>query len=238
MCNPAIFIALGGMVHQNKGRREQAFEYERARRADDFYENAQRQLILQQRAENDKLIDKKTAAIVKEAEAVSPVRLEKINQAEDLQTRSNVKALQDLNALGNDSIAQSADGNHSDAYIKARAEAAAKQTEQAIALARLFASQSAPSNAIALQKQNSLNPLLEQGLINSRRNSMNRGFDVLFDNMSGLHRRETRIDPNKGQAQMAIGNAAMQYGMGQLGNSAGSYFGKQSANNSIKNNLF
>ncbi|OSI16504.1 hypothetical protein BWD09_06990 [Neisseria dentiae] len=238
MCNPAIFIAAAGAIQAEQGRQKQAFEFERAQRADDFYENARQQLLLQQRQQNEDFAKQKNDAIVKEAEEVSPLRLEKIIQAEDAQTRSNVKALQDLNAVGNESISQYADGNHSETYLKARANTAAKQTEQAIALARLFASQSAPSDAIATQKQNSLMPRLEQGLIDSRRNSANRGFNVLFDNMASLRNRATRVDPTKGQAQQALGGAMMQYGMGQMGESAGGYFGNQSANQSIKNNLF
>jgi len=237
MCNPAIFIAAAGAVMAEQGRRKQAFEFERAQRADDFYESARQQLLLQQRLENDRLSEQKNAAIVKEAEAVSPVRLDKIIQSEDAQTRSNVKALQDLNAVGNDSVLKSSDGNHSETYLKARADAAAKQTEQAIALARLFASQSAPNDAIATQKQNSLTHRLEQGLVDARRNSANRGYNVLFDNMSGLRSRATRVDTTKGQAQQALGGAMMQYGMGQLGESAGGYFGKQSGNQSIVKNL-
>ena len=62
---------------------------------------------------------------MQEAEVVAPSRVQQVQQAEDTQTASNVNALQQANLLGEDSVAAGAQGNQSNAYLKARAEAAA-----------------------------------------------------------------------------------------------------------------
>lgn len=237
MCRAFIPLVIGAAMSY-QGQRQQKHEYQRAKQADEFYEAQRQAALLRQRRENEDLSRQRNNAVVSEAREVSPIRHEQIQQAESVQTQSNVKALQDLNALGSQSIAQYSDGNHSESYLKARAEAAAKQTERAIALAGLFASQSAPNSVLLAQRNNALPHKTEQGLIGARHSSYNRGYDVLFGNMNSLRNKATRINTNKGQAAQALGGALMQYGMGQMGQGAGSYFGKKQANESIKNNLF
>lgn len=240
MCNPMIAIAAAGYGLNHASQRAQQHEYNRAKQADDFYENQRLQQLIKQQNENNDFAARKNQEIVKEAEAVAPNqnRVDEIQRQTDTQTASNIRALQDLNAVGNDSVARFADGNHSDAYNLKRAETAANQTAQAINLARLFAAQSAPSAAMAQQRSNSLDHRLNQGLIDAQRNSANRGHNVIQESIANRRNRATRIDPTKGQAQQALGGAMMQYGLSGVGQQAGGYFGQQAGKKNILNNLF
>lgn len=205
-------MMLAGAVQQQQGREKQKFEYARANKANDFWEAAKRKILDGGLKRDVELSQQKYDAIIREAEELTPNRLDKIIASENRIADSNVKALRDANAIGSNSVAQLSHGNHSDTYIKERAEAAAKQSEQAVKLARLFASQAAPNDALAIQHERSLNPRLEQGLADARRNTLQRGINLLFDNIGYRQSKDTRVNPTKGEANMAIGNALFQAG--------------------------
>ena len=170
---PYVVAAVGaGMSYY--GQQQQASEYKRAQREQDAYATAQRQLALNQKGEEQKFGEQKNKSIMQEAEVVAPSRVEQVRQAEDTQTASNVNALQQANLLGEDSVAAGAQGNQSNAYLKARAEAAAKQTDQAIKLARLFGATGAGNQAVANQAQSALDYRLDQQAIDANRRSMQR----------------------------------------------------------------
>ena len=235
---PYVVAAVGaGMSYY--GQQQQAGEFKRAQDEQDAYATAQRQLALNQKVEEQKFSEQKNKSIMQEAEAVAPTRLEHVQQAEDTQTASNVNALQQANVLGGDSVAAGAQGNQSNTYLKARAEAAAKQTDQAIKLARLFGATGAGNTAVANQAQNALDFRLDQQAIDANRRSMQRGYDWMFDDLSVRRAKaQNNYNPNKGAGWQAVGGLAMNYGANGIGSQAGSYFGKQAGNAQIINNLF
>ena len=234
---PYVIAAVGAGVSYY-GQQQQASEYKRAQREQDAYNTAQQQLALNQRAEDRKFSDEKNASILKEAETVAPTRTAQIQQAEDTQTASNVNALQQANLLGDDSIAAGAAGNQSQTYLKARAEAAAKQTDQAIKLARLFGAQGAGNDAVANQALGAIDHRLDQQALDARRRSMHNGYDWLFDDLSVRKARaKGNYNPSKGAGAQALGGAAMNIGMSGIGSQTGGYFGKKAGNAQIINNL-
>ena len=226
---PYVVAAVGaGMSYY--GQQQQAEEFKRARNEQDAYATAQRQLALNQKGEEQKFGEQKNKAIMEEAEAVAPTRLEHVQQAEDKQTASNVNALQQANVLGGDSVAAGAQGNQSNAYLKARAEAAAKQTDQAIKLARLFGATGAGNTAVANQAQNALDFRLDQQAIDANRRSMQRGYDWMFDDLSVRRAKaQNNYNPNKGAGWQALGGLAMNYGADGIGTSMGNAAGSGAA---------
>ena len=233
---PYVVAAVGaGMSYY--GQQQQASEYKRAQREQDAYAAAQRQLALNQKGEEEKFSEQKNKSIMQEAEVVAPIRVEQVQQAEDTQTASNVNALQQANLLGEESVAQGAQGNQSNAYLKARAEAAAKQTDQAIKLARLFGATGAGNTAVANQVQQAIDYRLDQQAIDANRRSMQRGYQWMFDDLAVRGNKAARVDASKGQTAQALGGLAMSYGANGIGSQAGSYFGKQAGNAQINNNL-
>ena len=234
---PYVVAAVGaGMSYY--GQQQQASEYKRAQREQDAYAAAQRQLALNQKGEEEKFSEQKNKSIMQEAEVVAPIRVEQVQQAEDTQTASNVNALQQANLLGEESVAQGAQGDQSNAYLKARAEAAAKQTDQAIKLARLFGATGAGNTAVANQAQQAIDYRLDQQSIDAQRRSMQRGYQWMFDDLAVRGNKAARVDASKGQTAQALGGLAMSYGANGIGSNAGGYFGKQAGNTQIANNLF
>ena len=234
---PYVVAAVGaGMSYY--GQQQQASEYKRAQREQDAYAAAQRQLALNQKGEEEKFSEQKNKSIMQEAEVVAPIRVEQVRQAEDTQTASNVNALQQANLLGEESVAQGAQGDQSNAYLKARAEAAAKQTDQAIKLARLFGATGAGNTAVANQAQQAIDYRLDQQSIDAQRRSMQRGYQWMFDDLAVRGNKAARVDASKGQTAQALGGLAMSYGANGIGSNAGGYFGKQAGNTQIANNLF
>lgn len=225
---PAVIAAVGAGASYY-GQQQQASEYKRAQREQDAYAAAQRQLALNQKGEEEKFSEQKNKSIMQEAEAVAPTRLEHVQQAEDTQTASNVNALQQANVLGGDSVAQGAQGNQSNTYLKARAEAAAKQTDQAIKLARLFGATGAGNTAVANQAQSALDYRLDQQAIDANRRSMQRGYQWMFDDLSLRGNKAARVDASKGQTAQALGGLAMSYGANGIGTSMGNAAGSGAA---------
>ena len=225
---PYVIAAVGaGMSYY--GQQQQAGEFKRARNEQDAYATAQRQLALNQKGEEQKFSEQKNKSIMQEAEAVAPTRLEHVQQAEDTQTASNVNALQQANVLGGDSVAAGAQGNQSNAYLKARAEAAAKQTDQAIKLARLFGATGAGNTAVANQAQQAIDYRLDQQSIDAQRRSMQRGYQWMFDDLALRGNKAAHVDASKGQTAQALGGLLMSYGGNGIGTSMGNAAGSGAA---------
>ena len=225
---PYVVAAVGaGMSYY--GQQQQAEEFKRARNEQDAHAAAQRQLALNQKNEEEKFSEQKNKSIMQEAEAVAPTRLEHVQQAEDTQTASNVNALRQANVLGGDSVAQGAQGNQSNTYLKARAEAAAKQTDQAIKLARLFGATGAGNTAVANQAQQAIDYRLDQQSIDAQRRSMQRGYQWMFDDLAVRGNKAARVDASKGQTAQALGGLAMSYGANGIGTSMGNAAGSGAA---------
>ena len=225
---PYVIAAVGAGVSYY-GQQQQAGEFKRARNEQDAYATAQRQLALNQKGEEQKFSEQKNKSIMQEAEAVAPTRLEHVQQAEDTQTASNVNALQQANVLGGDSVAAGAQGNQSNAYLKARAEAAAKQTDQAIKLARLFGATGAGNTAVANQAQQAIDYRLDQQSIDAQRRSMQRGYQWMFDDLALRGNKAARVDASKGQTAQALGGLLMSYGGNGIGTSMGNAAGSGAA---------
>ena len=239
MCYQAIpYIAMAiGAAATVAGQNQQRNEAKRAQAAQDQFNAMQKKMVLDKQAEENQYSQRKQQSVLNEAEVVAPDRVQQVQQAADTQTASNVNALQQANLLGEESVAQGAQGNQSNAYLKARAEAAAKQTDQAIKLARLFGATGAGNQAVANQAQSALDYRLNQQAIDAQRRSMQRGYQWMFDDLALRGNKAARVDASKGQTAQALGGLAMSYGANGIGSQAGSYFGKQAGNAQIANNL-
>ena len=240
MCNAAMrYIAMAiGTAATVAGQNQQRNEAKRAQAAQDQFNAMQKKMVLDKQAEENQFSQRKQQSVLNEAEVVAPDRVQQVQQAADTQTASNVNALQQANLLGEESVAQGAQGNQSNAYLKARAEAAAKQTDQAIKLARLFGATGAGNQAVANQAQSALDFRLDQQAIDANRLSMQRGYQWMFDDLALRGNKAARVDASKGQTAQALGGLLMSYGGNGIGSQAGSYFGKQAGNAQIANNLF
>ena len=240
MCYAAIpYIAMAiGTAATVAGQNQQRNEAKRAQAAQDQFNAMQKKMVLDKQAEENQFSQRKQQSVLNEAEVVAPDRVQQVQQAADTQTASNVNALQQANLLGEESVAQGAQGNQSNTYLKARAEAAAKQTDQAIKLARLFGATGAGNTAVANQAQQAIEYRLDQQSIDAQRRSMQRGYQWMFDDLALRGNNAARVDPSKGQTAQALGGLAMSYGANGIGSQAGSYFGKQAGNAQIANNLF
>ena len=240
MCYAAIpYIAMAiGTAATVAGQNQQRNEAKRAQAAQDQFNAMQKKMVLDKQAEENQFSQRKQQSVLNEAEVVAPDRVQQVQQAADTQTASNVNALQQANLLGEESVAQGAQGNQSNAYLKARAEAAAKQTDQAIKLTRLFGATGAGNQAVANQAQSALDYRLDQQAIDAQRRSMQRGYQWMFDDLALRGNKAARVDASKGQTAQALGGLAMSYGGNGIGSQAGSYFGKQAGNAQIANNLF
>lgn len=242
MCNPlaiSAVTALAGAGMSYAGQKQQAAEVNRARNEQAAHSAAQKDLARQQQADELELSQQKKQAIIDEAEEVAPnQRVEQIETETQKAQQSNVSALEEANLLGVESIKDSGDGNYSDTYEQQKALKAAQQTEDAIAMARLFGASTATNRAIANQDLNAIQHRLKQSEIDGNRNSVRAGYNVLFNDLAARGAEKSQVDSSKGGALQALGGAAMQYGMGELGNQAGSYFGKKQQLSNIYNNLF
>lgn len=239
MCNAAMrYIAMAiGAAATVAGQNQQRNEAKRAQAAQDQFNVMQKKMVLDKQAEENQFSQRKQQSVLNEAEVVAPDRVQQVQQAADTQTASNVNALQQANLLGEESVAQGAQGNQSNAYLKARAEAAAKQTDQAIKLARLFGATGAGNQAVANQAQQAIDYRLDQQAIDANRRSMQRGYQWMFDDLALRGNKAARVDASKGQTAQALGGLLMSYGGNGIGSQAGSYFGKQAGNAQIANNL-
>lgn len=241
MCYAAVpyIIAAVGAAASYAGSQQQAKEYKRANAEQEAYANAQQYLANSKRQEEQRMGDEQRQSVMDEAQDVAPTRRPQMQQAEDKQTASNVNALQQANLLGQDSIAQAAEGNQSEEYLRQRAESAGKQTDRAIKLARLFGASGAGQEAMSNQMMGSINHRLDQSAIAARRNAMRNGYDWMFDNMDNERTKaRAKYDPSKGMGMQALGGTMMNIGMSGLGQGMGSATGGMKANKTTAKGAF
>lgn len=219
--------AVAGAAMQYGGQRQQQRAMNRANNEQDFYANQQRQLALRQKQEERDFSDKRNQSIMDEAEVVAPgeTRVEALNNAEEKQTASNINALQNANALGDESIASGGTGAQSDEYLAAKAKTASHQTERAIKLARLFGQQVAGNQAVATQSLGAIDHRLDQQALDAKRRSMQRGYGWMYDDLQDRGSR-IKVDPYAGSGMSAVGGALMNAGMASTGKRLGSQVGK------------
>ncbi len=231
--------AVVGAAASYAGQQQQVKEYKRANAEQEAYANAQQYLANSKRQEEQRMGEEQRQSVLDEAQDVAPTRRPQMQQAEDKQTASNVNALQQANLLGQDSIAQAAEGNQSEEYLRQRAESAGRQTDRAIKLARLFGASGAGQEAMANQMMGSINHRLDQSAIAARRNAMRSGYDWMFDNMDNERTKaRAKYDPSKGMGMQALGGTMMNIGMSGLGQSMGSAAGGMKANKTTAKGAF
>lgn len=185
-------------------------------------QNQQKQLALQQQAKEDDLWKEKSANIVDEASKVAAAepRQQAMQQAEDTATASNVKALEQANALGDASVGKSAEGAQSDAYLNARAKAASEQTDRAIGLARLFGKQGAIGDAMQNQGISAMDNMLKSQGLDFQNRQQRRGFEGAVD-LLGKQSNSVRFDSSAGQAAQSLGGLFTSAGMQGVGQAWG-----------------
>ena len=243
MCEPSSIIAgiaaVVGAGMSYAGQQKQAAEVKRARNEQAAHTAAQRQLAQQQQDDELLLSKEKKDAVIDEAEEIAPnKRVEQIEAETQKAQQSNVNAMEEANLLGDESIQQLGDGKFSEAYVQARADSAAEQTKEAIKNARLFGASTATNRAMQNNDINRIQHVLKQSEIDGKRNSLRAGYDVLFNDLAARKGEKSAVDSSKGGALSALGGAAMNYGMSNLGGAAGQASGKQQQLNNIRNNLF
>ena len=243
MCEASSIIAgitaVVGAGMSYAGQQQQASEVKRARNEQAAHTAAQKQLAMQQQADELELSKEKKQAIIDESKEVAPnKRTEQIEAETAKAQESNVNAMQEANLLGEDSIKQSGDGDYSETYEQERALKGAQQTEDAIKMARLFGANTATGRAIQNQDLAAVQHRLKQSEIDSKRNSVRSGYDWMFNDLGARKAEKSAVDGSKGAALGAIGGAAMNYGLSNLGGAAGKSAGKQQQLSNSFNNLF
>ncbi len=185
-------------------------------------ETKQKQLALTQQQAEDVVWKEKSANIIDEAGKTSAAapRQEAMQKAENTANASNVAALEQAQAVGGDAIGKSYEGGQSDAYLKARAQAASDQTSKAIAMARLFAKQGAVGNAMQNQAIGAIDNTLQDQSLNFRARQARRGYDNAQDLIS-KQQSAIQLDTNAGQAEGAIGGLLFNSGAKGLGGLVG-----------------
>ena len=219
----SAIAAVAGVGASIYGANKQQQAQDEFNQKQEALQNQQKQLALQQQAKEDDFSKQKAADIVDEAAKVSASqpRVNAMQEAEDKATASNVNALEQANALGDESVGKSAEGNQSEAYLNARAAAASKQSDTAIKLARLFGASGSIDDAMQNQNVSTINNKLNQQGIDFRNRQQRRGFDGAND-LLGKQSAGVRLDSTAGQAASAVGGALFNAGASGLGNSLGS----------------
>ena len=212
-------IGAGVSYYGQKQAQDAQDEYNNKQEA---LQNQQKQLALQQQAKEDDLWKEKSANIVDEASKVTAAepRQQAMQQAEDTATASNVKALEQANALGDASVGKSAEGAQSDAYLNARAKAASEQTDRAIGLARLFGKQGAIGDAMQNQGISAMDNMLKSQGLDFQNRQQRRGFEGAVD-LLGKQSNSVRFDSSAGQAAQSLGGLFTSAGMHGVGQAWG-----------------
>ena len=221
MCDPvSIGMGVAGLGLSYYGQRQQQKAMNNYNNAQDALRSRQKALALTEQQNQDVLQGQKNLNVVDEAAKMTAAepRVQALRQAEDVATQSNVRALEQANAIG---VNQSDNSGHdSEAYLQAKADAVARQQDSAIKLARLFGQSGAINGAMQSQATNALeNTLKEQALKYQSRQSQ-RGFE-LMNNLIGHQQQGVRMDTNAGKNQAALGGMFMQAGMSGIGAQAG-----------------
>lgn len=223
MCDPtlvSIGMGVAGLGTSLYGQHQQRKEVNAYNQKQDALLARQKALALTEQQNQDGFQVQKNQNVIDEAAKMTAAepRVQTLRQAEDAATQSNVRALEQANAVGLNTSDNS--GHDSEAYLQAKADAVARQQDSAIKLARLFGKSSAISGAMQSQATNALdNTLKEQALKYQSRQSQ-RGFD-LMSNLIGQQQQGVRLDANAGQLASGLGGLFMQAGMSGIGAQAG-----------------
>ena len=221
MCDPvSIGMGVAGLGLSHYGQRQQQKAMNNYNNAQDALRSRQKALALTEQQNQDVLQGQKNLNVVDEAAKMTAAepRVQALRQAEDVATQSNVRALEQANAIG---VNQSDNSGHdSEAYLQAKADAVARQQDSAIKLARLFGQSGAINGAMQSQATNALeNTLKEQALKYQSRQSQ-RGYEVQND-LLGKQSAGLRYDSSAGQLASGLGGMFMQAGMSGIGAQAG-----------------
>ena len=221
MCDPvSIGMGVAGLGLSYYGQRQQQKAMNNYNNAQDALRSRQKALALTEQQNQDVLQGQKNLNVVDEAAKMTAAepRVQALRQAEDVATQSNVRALEQANAIG---VNQSDNSGHdSEAYLQAKADAVARQQDSAIKLARLFGQSGAINGAMQSQATNALeNTLKEQALKYQSRQSQ-RGYELQND-LLGKQSAGLRYDSSAGQLASGLGGMFMQAGMSGIGAQAG-----------------
>ena len=221
MCDPvSIGMGVAGLGLSYYGQSQQQKTMNNYNNAQDALRSRQKALALTEQQNQDVLQGQKNLNVVDEAAKMTAAepRVQALRQAEDVATQSNVRALEQANAIG---VNQSDNSGHdSEAYLQAKADAVARQQDSAIKLARLFGQSGAINGAMQSQATNALeNTLKEQALKYQSRQSQ-RGYEVQND-LLGKQSAGLRYDSSAGQLASGLGGMFMQAGMSGIGAQAG-----------------
>ena len=221
MCDPvSIGMGVAGLGLSYYGQRQQQKAMNNYNNAQDALRSRQKALALTEQQNQDVLQGKKNLNVVDEAAKMTAAepRVQALRQAEDVATQSNVRALEQANAIG---VNQSDNSGHdSEAYLQAKADAVARQQDSAIKLARLFGQSGAINGAMQSQATNALeNTLKEQALKYQSRQSQ-RGYELQND-LLGKQSAGLRYDSSAGQLASGLGGMFMLSGMSGIGAQAG-----------------
>ena len=221
MCDPvSIGMGVVGLGLSYYGQSQQQKAMNNYNNAQDALRSRQKALALTEQQNQDVLQGKKNLNVVDEAAKMTAAepRVQALRQAEDVATQSNVRALEQANAIG---VNQSDNSGHdSEAYLQAKADAVARQQDSAIKLARLFGQSGAINGAMQSQATNALeNTLKEQALKYQSRQSQ-RGYELQND-LLGKQSAGLRYDSSAGQLSSGLGGMFMQAGMSGIGAQAG-----------------
>ena len=219
MCDPvSIGMGVAGLGLSYYGQSQQQKAMNNYNNAQDALRSRQKALALTEQKNQDVLQGQKNLNVVDEAAKMTAAepRVQALRQAEDVATQSNVRALEQANAIG---VNQSDNSGHdSEAYLQAKADAVARQQDSAIKLARLFGQSGAINGAMQSQATNALeNTLKEQALKYQSRQSQ-RGYEVQND-LLGKQSAGLRYDSSAGQLSSGLGGMFMQTGMAGIGKS-------------------
>ena len=219
MCDPvSIGMGVAGLGLSYYGQRQQQKAMNNYNNAQDALRSRQKALALTEQQNQDALQVQKNLNVVDEAAKMTAAepRVQALRQAEDTATQSNVRALEQANAVG---VNQSDNSGHdSEAYLQAKADAVARQQDSAIKLARLFGQSGAINGAMQSQATNALeNTLKEQALKYQSRQSQ-RGYELQND-LLGKQSAGLRYDSSAGQLSSGLGGMFMQAGMSGIGKS-------------------
>lgn len=219
MCDPvSIGMGVAGLGASLYGQNQQRKAVNDYNQKQDALLARQKALALTEQQNQDGFQVQKNQNVIDEAAKMTAAepRVQALRQAEDVATQSNVRALEQANAIG---VNQSDNSGHdSEAYLQAKADAVARQQDSAIKLARLFGQSGAIQGAMQSQATNALdNTLKEQALKYQSRQSQ-RGFD-LMNNLIGQQQQGVRLDKNAGQLASGLGGMFMEMGGAGIGKS-------------------
>lgn len=218
----AAAAAVAGAGMQYKASRDNKAEFKRAMAVQQRADEERQAISRLMRNEDSKLSDKKRGLIQDEAKTVAPTSRQQIaDTAEKERTQSNVSALQTANNLGDDSVGMSAQGAHSDTYIKEKAKRTAEHGDKIIKLARLYGANDATGDALQNQSVAALNPRLAQQALDMQRQAMHGSYGYTVEDLNRRAAREGTPDPTVGQGLGAIGGGLMSLGMMGLGSAFG-----------------